>query len=175
MAVQKQVARDWTQDEVALVRMVVGRCWESPERARVVRALRESEVKYRTLFTSIDEGFCVIEVLFDENAQTTDYRFLEVNPAFEKQTGLKDAVGRTIHELVLGLESHWFEVYGRVARTGESDCRPSRGTTSGNSRPLPVRLHRRRHAPARSAAVRSGVLAKAFHPLGTRRSHSRGA
>ena len=40
------------------------------------------------LFDSMSEGFCVIEVLFNENDEPVDYRFLEVNPAFEKQTGI---------------------------------------------------------------------------------------
>ena len=45
-------------------------------------ALRQSEEKYRTLFDSIDEGFCTIEVLFDASDKPFDFRFLEVNPSF---------------------------------------------------------------------------------------------
>ncbi|HEX9937031.1 MAG TPA: PAS domain-containing protein, partial [Longimicrobium sp.] len=82
-------------------------------------ALRESESRYRTLFESIDEGFCVIEVLFDEHGRPVDYRFLEANPAFATQTGLRDVVGKTVRELVPAHEAYWFEIYGRVARTGE--------------------------------------------------------
>ena len=48
-----------------------------------------------------------------------DYRFLEVNPAFEKHTGLRDATGKRIRELAPDHEAHWFETYGRVAETGE--------------------------------------------------------
>jgi len=81
--------------------------------------LRASVEKYRTLFESIDEGFCVIEVLFDAANRPVDYRFLEANPAFVSQTGLHDAVGRTMRDLAPGHEAHWFEIYGRVARTGE--------------------------------------------------------
>ena len=55
---------------------------------------RFDEGHYSTLFESIDQGFCTIEVLFDTNGKACDYRFLEVNPAFERQTGLRDAVGR---------------------------------------------------------------------------------
>lgn len=77
---------------------------------------------YRTLFRSMDEGFCTIEVIFDENDTPVDYRFLEVNSAFERQTGLHNAKGRTINELAPGHEKHWFEIYGKVALTGES-CR----------------------------------------------------
>ncbi|MEW6760013.1 MAG: ATP-binding protein [Pseudomonadota bacterium] len=82
--------------------------------------LRLSEERYRTLFDSIDEGVCVIEMLYDSNGQPCDYRFLETNPAFVKQTGLNDAVGRTMRQLAPGHERHWYEIYGRVADTGEA-------------------------------------------------------
>jgi PAS domain S-box-containing protein len=89
------------------------------ERRLAAQALRESEARYRALFDSIDEGFCVIEVLFDDDERPVDYRFAEANPAFVKQTGLHDAIGRTARELLPTLEDHWFEIYGRVALTGE--------------------------------------------------------
>jgi PAS domain S-box-containing protein len=82
--------------------------------------LRESEEKYRALFDSIDEGFCVIEVLFDDAHNALDYRFLEVNRVFEKQTGISNAVGRRMREIAPAHEEHWFEIYGQVAATGES-------------------------------------------------------
>ena len=82
-------------------------------------ALGESEQKYRTLFESMDEGFCAIEVLFDQNNKCVDYRFLEVNPAFEKQTGIANARGRSMREIVPELEGYWFEIFGKVALTGE--------------------------------------------------------
>ncbi|QEL17570.1 ATP-binding protein [Limnoglobus roseus] len=80
--------------------------------------VRTSEEKYRTLFNSIDQGFCVIDVLFDER-RPVDYRFVEVNAAFEGQTGLKDAVGRSIREMVPALEAYWFDMYGKVISTGQ--------------------------------------------------------
>jgi len=82
-------------------------------------ALRASEARYRTLIKSIDEGFCIVEMLYDEHGKPVDYRFIETNPAFEKQTGLKNAAGRTIRELVPDHDAHWFEVYGHVDLTGE--------------------------------------------------------
>ena len=88
------------------------------ERKRVEDELTESEERYRNLFNSIDEGFCVIEMISDENSSLLDYRYLEVNPSFEKQTGLKDAVGKTIREISPNIENHWLEVYGKVAKTG---------------------------------------------------------
>jgi PAS domain S-box-containing protein len=89
------------------------------QRRRSEKRLQQSESKYRTLFESIDEGFCLIEVIFDERDKPVDYRFLEFNPAFEQQTGLIDALGRTMRELVPKQEQHWFDIYGRVARTGQ--------------------------------------------------------
>jgi PAS domain S-box-containing protein len=84
-------------------------------------ALRQSDARYRTLFDSIDEGFCVVQVLFDEETRPVDYCFVEANPAFVKHTGLpQDAVGRCAREMLPGLEEHWFQMYGRVALTGEA-------------------------------------------------------
>ena len=82
--------------------------------------VRESEERYRTLFNSIDEGFGVIEMIFDQHQQPVDYRFLEVNPTFERQTGIHQATGKRIRELVPDVEAHWFEIYGKVALTGEA-------------------------------------------------------
>jgi len=98
----------------------VGSVIDVHERKQAERALGESEEKYRTLFEPIDEGFCIVEVIFDEKDEAIDYRFLEVNPAFERQTGLIAAQGKTVRELAPEHERHWFEIYGRIARTGEA-------------------------------------------------------
>lgn len=89
------------------------------ERKQAEEALKVSERRYRTMFETIDEGFCICEMLFDENGKPRDYRFLEVNPAFEKMTGLDRATGKTARELIPNLETSWFEIYGKVALTGE--------------------------------------------------------
>ena len=83
------------------------------------KSLKESQEHYLTLFNSIDEGFCTIEVIFDDNKCPVDYRFLEVNPAFEKQTGLIDAKGSLMRDMSPDHEDYWFEIYGNVALTGE--------------------------------------------------------
>ena len=79
-----------------------------------------AEEKYRMLKNSIDDGFCIIEVLFDGSEKACDYRFLEINPMFEAQTGLSNAEGKTVRELVPDLESSWIEIYEQVAVTGET-------------------------------------------------------
>lgn len=81
--------------------------------------LRQSEERYRTLFDSVDDGVCVIDVLYDGAGHPADYRFIEVNPAFVKHTGLADAVGKTMLELAPGHETHWFDIYGKVAASGQ--------------------------------------------------------
>ena len=88
-------------------------------RKRAEAALHASEDRYHNLFNSIDEGFCIIEMIFDEHERPIDYRFSEVNPSFEKQTGLLEAKGKSVRELIPNFESHWFEILGKVALTGE--------------------------------------------------------
>jgi signal transduction histidine kinase len=89
------------------------------QRAAEQDALRSSEARYHTLFDAIDEGFCIIEMMFNAHGRPTDYRFLEINPAFERQTGIHDARGRTVREFAPAHESRWFEMYGKVALSGD--------------------------------------------------------
>lgn len=93
---------------------------QEAQRAAAEEALRASEERFRTLFESIDDGFCLLQLQFDDTGEPVDYRFLQTNAAFEGQTGLRDAVGRTARELVPDLDPSWFRLYGRVAITGES-------------------------------------------------------
>ncbi len=97
-----------------------GTLWEATSSTRVAAHTQpiDSEGEFRALFDALDQGVCIIEVLFD-GPQPTDYRFLQVNPAFEQQTGLKDAVGRTMRSFSPDHEEHWFEIYGKVALLGE--------------------------------------------------------
>jgi len=106
------------KDAAGNVKKWVGTCTDIQDEVDIKEALRESEAKYRSLFDSIDEGFCIIEVLFDETGKAFDYRFLEANAAFEKHTGLTDAIGKTVREFAPQMETHWFEIYGRIALTG---------------------------------------------------------
>lgn len=82
---------------------------------------READARYKLLFDAIDEGLCVIEVLFDADGAPVDYRFLEVNEAFVAQTGLVDPVGKTMRTLQPDIEDKWVATYGRIAMSGEAE------------------------------------------------------
>jgi PAS domain S-box-containing protein len=84
-------------------------------------ALEESEARYRLLFENMTTGFAVHEMIYDEHDNPVDYRFLQVNAAFEDMTGLaaEKAIGRTARELLPATEEHWIQAYGKVALTGE--------------------------------------------------------
>jgi PAS domain S-box-containing protein len=99
---------------------VLGVVTDLTERGRMVEAMRSSEERYRALFQSIDEGFCVLEVLLDDAGQPNDFLFLEVNPAFERQTGLRQVEGKRVRQLLREVDPWWFRVYGEVALTGRS-------------------------------------------------------
>gem|GEM_PF-686412 len=95
-------------------------CEDITEHKRAEEALLQSEEKYRTLFSRIGEGFALHSIITDGKGAPVDYRFLEINPAFEAMTGLKgeEIIGRTVLEVLPGTESHWIDAYGRVALTG---------------------------------------------------------
>ncbi len=86
------------------------------------QALRESEEKYRKLFTSMTSGFALCEVVHDDKEGPKDYRFIEVNAAFEQQTGMKGekVVGRTMREVFPDVPARWIELGLQVALTGEA-------------------------------------------------------
>ena len=89
------------------------------ERLFARQAIIESEERYRTLFNCMDEGYCIQEMLFDEQQKANDYRFLEVNDAFEQQSGLKNVAGKTVLEVIPNMDFGLIATYGQVALTGK--------------------------------------------------------
>jgi PAS domain S-box-containing protein len=92
------------------------------ERKQAEVKLQESEQRYKLLFRQILYGFALHEIICDEAGKPVDYRYLEVNPAFEKLTGLQasELIGRTVLEVLPGTEAYWIETFGKVAMTGET-------------------------------------------------------
>jgi len=90
------------------------------EKQQAADALKASEEKYYTLFHSIDEGYCIIQMIYDQNGKAVDWRFLEVNRAFEVNNGLHNAQGKTIKQTTPDIEDKWLDIYDKVAQTGEA-------------------------------------------------------
>jgi len=79
--------------------------------------LHRGATKYRSLFESIEAGFCIITIVFDDNGQPVDYIFEEANPAFERQTGLSIDQGKSMRSMGTTPSQHWLDIYGKVATT----------------------------------------------------------
>jgi PAS domain S-box-containing protein len=80
----------------------------------------ENGEKYRALFESIDEGFCLLEAVDSGSGCWSDYRFLEVNRTFQQHTGLSGVVGKLMSEVSPQIDDFWIDAYAEVARTGEA-------------------------------------------------------
>ncbi|MXS18679.1 PAS domain-containing hybrid sensor histidine kinase/response regulator [Pseudomonas oryzihabitans] len=81
-------------------------------------ALRKSEERFRAIIETIGSAFAIVQVKFDADDKPIDYRFLEANPAFERQAGV-NLRGKWVTEFAPNLERFWFDTYGHVAKTGE--------------------------------------------------------
>jgi len=94
---------------------------EITEQKRAEEALKESESKFRLLFTQMSEGFALHKVIYDENHTAVDYRILDINPAFEKQVGIQaeKAKGVLATQLYGVSPAPYIDIYAQVAETGE--------------------------------------------------------
>jgi PAS domain-containing protein len=129
------------QEEIQRLRTRIA---ELESEKQIADELWRPEEQYQILFNTLIERFCIIEAIFDADARPVDFRLLEVNPAFELQTGLKNARGRLVRELIPDLEAHWFEIYGQVALTGQparfvNEAKPLNltGSSGFSIRPIP--------------------------------------
>lgn len=118
LGVARSAPSVWREDEIELLREFSARLWLRIERARAEAALRASEEKYRTLFEMMDEGYFLCDVLFDENGNAVDIFYLDANPSAQRMVG-QNFTGRRLRKIDPNYEAYWYEIFGRVALTGE--------------------------------------------------------
>jgi PAS domain S-box-containing protein len=113
---------EYDDSDVRQLTLLMDSVWKIVERKKAEQALRESEERYRSLFSEMTEGFALHEMVCDEDGRPCDYRFLQVNPAFEQLTGLnrQDVEGRLVSDILPDEARHWVDLYAPVALHGES-------------------------------------------------------
>ena len=111
-----------TFDERNIPVLAEGIIQDITERKRTEEALRRSEERYRTLFTNMTEGFVLAEVVYDKDGKPHDYRYLEINPAFELQSGIKKErmLGKSVLEMIHNADPIQIQKLGEVALSGQS-------------------------------------------------------
>lgn len=107
------------QHHLRLLDMLTRQAADLMERKLAEQELAKSESMYKTLFESIEEGYCIIEMIYDQKGEAVDYRFLQANPACQRILEQDNIVGKTIKELYPDTESIWVDTYAKVAETGE--------------------------------------------------------
>jgi PAS domain S-box-containing protein len=114
-------------------------------------AARASEAHWRGLFERMHEGFALCEMVRDTGGGAVDYRLIELNPAFERLTGIPrdHALGRTAREVLPDVEPPWLEVCARVVETGEPARQLDHAARSGRW----IELHVYRPEPGRFAVL----------------------
>lgn len=104
---------DYADTDILQLQLLMDGVWKVVTR-------QQAEQSYQSLFNAMTSGFALHEIIVDDSGVPCDYRFLSVNPAFERLAGLRNAdiVGRTVREIMPNMESSWIDQYGRVALTG---------------------------------------------------------
>ena len=120
--IQIYTGADEAVPEAHLVEYFANHCYSVLTGIRREQDLTETNTRLNQLIDSMVEGLALHEIILDEDGRPSDYRFIEVNPAFEAMTGLcaDDLIGRTVREVLPGTEQVWIDRYGAVAMTGIS-------------------------------------------------------
>lgn len=116
------VLKDKLQRLLPAIQRALDEACMTRQRREAEEAFRQSEQRYRLLFETMESGFASHEIICDEAGKPVDYRFLEANKHFEALTGLNipDILGKTVREVIPGIEQSWIDRYGEVALTGKA-------------------------------------------------------
>ena len=164
---------DYNDSDVQIVSHLADVAWTIAEHKRAEEALRQSGQRFRNLFQSMDEGFALCEMINDQAGRPVDFRYLAVNSAFARLTGLPvDKVwGRTVRDVIPGIESRWIEAFGRVVQSGLAERIENRVAALDKE----YEVHAWRADPGRFAVVFSDVterkLAEKMALEGEKRAH----
>ena len=117
---QDYIGKSWTTPE-SLSRTIensIDRFDLLTQRKIAETQFQESEERYRNLFSSIDDGLCVIEKIAAAPGQRLDFRYVDANPAFTAQSGMADVIGKTIRQVLPDEPEEWFASYHTVCTIG---------------------------------------------------------
>lgn len=113
--------RSPSADDIDAIALVTRSAALAIERHLTDAALRDSGARWRAMFEGMQEAFFLSEALRDDDGRIVDFRFLEVNPAFERQSGMRegDTLGHTLREMIPGVPSQIMDAFAQVVETGE--------------------------------------------------------
>lgn len=108
------------KDEKGKVIKLFGYLQDITERKKLEDQLIASEKQFRQLFENMEQGFALHEMIYDKNGNPIDYRFILINNAFNKLTGINafNYIGKTVKQVLPAIEQIWIDNYGKVAKTG---------------------------------------------------------
>ncbi len=143
------------RDEAGRITSILAITRDVTAARRIEQQLRESEERYRTLFANMMEGFALGEVIVAPDGAAHDVRFLEMNRAFEHQSGVQaeQVVGRPLRQVRPDFEPAWLETYCGVALGGP----PRRFETYNGDLDRYFSVHCFRPSPGRFAVIFNDV------------------
>ncbi|KMO10592.1 hypothetical protein SQ03_29845 [Methylobacterium platani JCM 14648] len=122
LKLQSAQAAAFTDADLALLGLFAGATTASLAESEARAETRSQDVYWRGLFDRLSEGFMIGEVVRDTAGRITDWRFLEVNPAWGTLLGLEPAtvIGRTVRNVIPGVEEEWITEFAQVVESGEA-------------------------------------------------------